>query len=125
MVAGSRFSDAAFCHRPFTYLGGGELVETQTNKQQQGGVVYQTVCQNPGCAHSFELRITPQNASVLSGTMACPRCHRHGGMLKPAGRVRDKVFAAKLMFKGVGSVGAAAGPAEDGDLLSDLAGSGY
>jgi len=36
------------------------------------GVVYRTVCQNPGCGFKFDLRITPENASLLSGSMACP-----------------------------------------------------
>src|ERR1035437_8164925 len=34
------------------------------------GVVYRTICQNPGCGFKFDLKITPQNASLLSGTMA-------------------------------------------------------
>jgi hypothetical protein len=78
-----------------------------------GGVVYRTVCQNPGCGHAFDLRITPLNAGLLSGTMPCPRCHRRGGMLKSLGRIRDKVFAAKLMYRTTG-----VGPVADDDERS-------
>jgi hypothetical protein len=71
--------------------------ETQNNKAE--GVVYRTACQNPGCGHTFDLRVTPANASLLSGMMACPRCRRHGGMLKPQGRLGNKLFSAKLVFR--------------------------
>lgn len=74
------------------------------------GVVYRTICQNPGCGHTFELRITPENSSLLSGTLACPRCNRHGGMLKSQGRVGDKLFAAKLIYR---LTGVAPRPDED------------
>lgn len=72
--------------------------------KSEGGVVYRTTCQNPGCNHTFDLRLTPENASLLSGTMPCPRCRRHGGMLKPQGRLAPKLFSAKLIFRltGVG-----------------------
>jgi hypothetical protein len=72
--------------------------ESRKNKSE-GGIVYRTVCQNPGCGHSFDLRVTPQNASLLSGTMPCPRCRRHGGMLKPQGRLGNKLFSANLVFR--------------------------
>lgn len=78
-------------------------------KQESGaasgrGIVYRTTCQNPGCGLTFDLRITAENAGLLSGTMACPQCRRHGGFLKPQGRIGEKLFAAKLMFRltGVG-----------------------
>ena len=58
-------------------------ISTETRTAERPGVVYRTVCQNPGCGATFDLRITPQNASLLSGMIACPRCRRHGGMLKP------------------------------------------
>jgi hypothetical protein len=77
--------------------------ETHKNKAESG-VVYRTTCQNPGCGHTFELRVTPANASLLSGTMACPRCRRHGGMLKPQGRLGNKLFSAKLVFRLTGVV---------------------
>ena len=77
--------------------------EAQKNKAE-AGVVYRTSCQNPGCGHTFDLRITPLNASVLSGTMACPRCRRHGGMLKPQGRLGIKLFSAKLVFRLTGVI---------------------
>ncbi len=71
----------------------------ETKTSERPGVVYRTVCQNPGCGATFDLRITPENASLLSGTIACPRCKRHGGMLKPQGRLGNKLFAAKLLFR--------------------------
>jgi hypothetical protein len=66
------------------------------------GVIYRTTCQNPGCGFTFDLNITAQNAGMLSGSIACPRCRRHGGFLKPQGRIGDKLFAAKLMFRMTG-----------------------
>ncbi|MGH7842475.1 MAG: hypothetical protein ACREQT_13275 [Candidatus Binataceae bacterium] len=78
-------------------------LQTQRTKEPstkgQGGIVYRTVCQNSGCTHTFDLRITPENASLLSGTVACPRCRRHGGMLKPQGRLGDRLFSAKLVYR--------------------------
>ena len=68
------------------------------------GVVYRTTCQNPGCGCTFDLRITPETVSLLSGPLACPRCRRHGGMLKPQGRLGDKLFGAKLVFRLTGVV---------------------
>ena len=73
--------------------------DTSRETQSMSGIVYRTTCQNPGCGHAFDLRITPENASVLSGTLACPRCRRHGGMLKPQGRIAAKLFAAKLVYR--------------------------
>jgi hypothetical protein len=75
-------------------------VTHETHKtKSEGGVVYRTTCQNPGCNHTFDLKVTPANASLLSGTIACPRCRRHGGMLKPLGRLGNKLFSAKLVFR--------------------------
>lgn len=68
------------------------------------GVVYRTLCQNPGCGFTFDLRITPETAGMLSGPIACPRCRRHGGSLKSQGRIGDKLFAAKLLFRTTGVV---------------------
>lgn len=79
-----------------------ETTREPRKSKAEGGVVYRTVCQNPGCSHSFDLRITPQNAGMLSGTIACPRCRRHGGMLKPQGRLANKLFSAKLVFRMTG-----------------------
>ncbi len=79
-----------------------QTTTTQTimnSKNSQPGVVYRTVCQNPGCEHTFDLQITPQTASLLSGPIACPRCRRHGGMLKSQGRIGDKLFGAKLVYR--------------------------
>jgi hypothetical protein len=67
------------------------------------GVVYRTTCHNPGCGFTFDLRITPETVGLLSGPIACPRCRRHGGSLKPQGRIGDKLFAAKLMFRIMGT----------------------
>jgi len=66
------------------------------------GIVYRTVCQNPGCRSKFDLRITPENASLLGGSMICPHCKRHGGQLKSQGRISEKLFAAKLCFRPTG-----------------------
>ena len=66
------------------------------------GIVYRTVCQNPGCGFKFVVRITPENASLLSGSMECPHCKRHGGQLKSQGRISEKLFAAKLLFRATG-----------------------
>ena len=66
------------------------------------GIIYRTVCQNPGCGFKFDLRITPENASLLSGSTACPHCKRHGGQLKSQGRISEKLFAAKLLFRAAG-----------------------
>jgi hypothetical protein len=86
------------------------------------GVVYRTACQNPGCGFVFDLRVTPKNASLLSGTMPCPRCRRHGGMLKPQGRLGDKLFSAKLVFRLMG-IGPSHG--DEDDLFSDTSESRY
>jgi hypothetical protein len=77
--------------------------ESKTASSQ--GIVYRTVCRNPGCGFSFDLRITPENASVLGDSITCPHCKRHGGHLKSEGRIREQLFAAKLLFRptGVGS----------------------
>jgi hypothetical protein len=77
-------------------------MNTETKTAERPGIVYRTACQNPGCGATFDLRITPQNAGLLSGTMACPRCRRHGGMLKPQGRLGNKLFAAKLLYRATG-----------------------
>lgn len=99
-------------------------VNKQDTRNDEGpGVVYRTVCQNPGCGNSFDLKITPKNAGLLSGTLACPRCRRHGGMLKPIGRLGDKLYSAKLMFKAANVAYVSHGDEED--LLSEMNGSGY
>jgi hypothetical protein len=73
--------------------------EPERSSKSEAGVVYRTACQNPGCGHTFDLRITPENAGLLSGTMPCPQCRRHGGMLKREGRLGDRLFSAKLVFR--------------------------
>lgn len=77
------------------------------------GVVYRTTCHNPGCGFSFDLRITPETVGLLSGPIACPRCRRHGGTLKPQGRIGDKLFGAKLIFRSTG-VASVASDDDDG-----------
>jgi hypothetical protein len=94
----------------------------ETRSSEKPGVVYRTVCQNPGCGATFDLRITPENAGLLSGTIACPRCRRHGGMLKPQGRLGNKLFAAKLIFR-VANV--AYTPADEEDLFGEPPDHGY
>jgi hypothetical protein len=88
----------------------------ETNTSAGRGVVYRTTCQNPGCGFTFDLRITSENAGLLGGSMACPRCRRHGGFLKPQGRIGDKLFAAKLLFRLTGI-----GPSrsDDDDLFGE------
>ena len=34
--------------------------------------------------------------------MPCPHCRRHGGQLKSQGRISEKLFAAKLLFRATG-----------------------
>lgn len=94
--------------------------DSRNNSSQ--GVVYRTICQNPGCGYRFDLRITPENAGLLSAPLACPRCKRHGGFLKPQGRIGDKLFAAKLFFRLTG-----VGPTrtEDDDLFGESSESRY
>ncbi|MGH7814423.1 MAG: hypothetical protein ACREQI_10545 [Candidatus Binataceae bacterium] len=74
------------------------LIKHETKGAGSHGIVYRTICQNPGCGFKFDLRITPENAGLLGGSIACPHCRRHGGFLKPQGRIGDKLFAAKLSF---------------------------
>jgi hypothetical protein len=74
----------------------------QSRTTHSRGIVYRTVCRNPGCGFEFDLTITPENASLLSGLMACPHCKRHGGQLKSQGRVNENLFAAKLLFRTTG-----------------------
>lgn len=98
---------------------------TSARSSNFAGIVYHTVCQNPGCSHTFDLTITAKDAGLLGGTMTCPRCKRHGGMLKSAGRIGDKLFAAKLVFKSIGTGPGAGASSEDGDLVSELFGQAY
>ncbi len=81
-------------------------------------LVYRTDCQNPGCGCRFDLKITPQNVSRLSGTLICPRCQRHGGILRPSGRLGERLFSAKLVFKAA-NVSDVTSHEED-DVLSEM-----
>jgi hypothetical protein len=87
-------------------------------QHENPGIVYRVACENPGCGYTFDLAITPKEAGMLARTIACPQCTRHGGMLKPAGRLADRLFSAKLAFKLTGVGPTLAG--EEGDLLSDI-----
>jgi hypothetical protein len=87
--------------------------DSRSNSAQ--GVVYRASCQNPGCGFEFDLKITPANSGCLSGFIGCPYCRRHGGFLKPQGRIGDKRFAAKLCFRPTGVVSAPA-DREDEDV---------
>ena len=69
--------------------------ESRTTGSQ--GIVYRTICQNPGCGFKFDLKITPQNASLLSGSMPCPHCKRHGGQLKSQGRISEKALRGQAV----------------------------
>ena len=82
-------------------------MQTAVSKHESGttnrhGIVYRTLCRNPGCGFEFDLKITPENASLLSGSIACPRCKRNGGQLKSQGRISEKLFAATLLFRTIG-----------------------
>jgi|SRR5579872_1410581 len=77
-------------------------MSSETKTAELPGIVYRTSCQNPGCGITFDLRITHQNAGLLSGMMACPRCRRRGGMLKLQGRLDNKLLAAKLVYRATG-----------------------
>ena len=85
-----------------------EKMQSAANKHESKrtgssqGVVYRTICQNPGCGFKFDLKITPENAGLLSAPIACQHCKRHGGFLKSQGRIGDKLFAAKLFFRAIG-----------------------
>ena len=79
------------------------LVSTNKPRTTVGqGIVYRTVCQNRGCGFKFDLKITPENTRLLSGSTTCPHCKRHGGQLKSQGRINEKLFAAKLLFRATG-----------------------
>lgn len=83
---------------------GTDLTISRIGSESAPGVVFRASCQNPGCGIEFDLRITPANAECLSGFIACPSCRRHGGFLKPQGRIGDRRFAAKLYFRPTGVV---------------------
>lgn len=101
---------------------GNLITQMAVNKQERRngykGVVYRTACQNPGCGCKFDLEITPQNARLLSGPIACPRCKRHGGVLKSEGRIGEKLFAAKLVFR---LTGVNAPSSDDDDIFESAA----
>jgi hypothetical protein len=87
-------------------------IESRTTDNQ--GIVYRTICRNPGCGFRFDLKITLDNASLLGGSMTCPHCKRHGGQLRSQGRIGGQLFAAKLLFRPTG-VEAIPSYSEEGD----------
>jgi len=89
--------------------------ESRSTASSQG-IVYRTVCQNRGCGFKFDLKITPENASLLGGSMTCPQCKRHGGQLKSQGRISEKFFAAKLLVR---ATGAGPTPSDDDETGAD------
>jgi len=96
-------------------IAGTDLNASRIRSDKAPGVVFSASCQNPGCGNEFDLRITTANAQCLSGFIACPCCHRHGGILKPQGRIGNRRFAAKLFFRPTGVVSAST-DGEDDDL---------
>jgi hypothetical protein len=74
-------------------------IRESSQARTANGVVYRITCQNRGCGFSFDLSITPANAGMLGAMIACPRCRRPGGTLKREGRIGDRLFAAKLVFR--------------------------
>ena len=73
--------------------------QRQSLMQNDLGVIYRTVCQNPGCGHAFDLNITSSNLSLLSTLIACPRCRRPGGQLKSEHKLGRRVFQSRLIFQ--------------------------
>jgi hypothetical protein len=69
----------------------------------EGEAIYRTVCENPGCGHTFDLSFTRLNLGVLGSRIACPRCHRPGGALNRDQSIGDGVFLSRLMFPGIRS----------------------
>jgi hypothetical protein len=69
---------------------------------QELGITYRVRCQNPGCHHTFTLRVTPKEVGLLSSHIVCHRCRRPGGLLTRNRRLGDKVFSADLTFKRTG-----------------------
>jgi hypothetical protein len=66
------------------------------------GITYRVRCQNPGCHHTFTLRVTTKEVGLLSSNIVCHRCRRPGGLLTRNGRLGEKVFSADLTFKRTG-----------------------
>ena len=62
-------------------------------------VVYETVCENPGCGFWFELKINRANIGLLGRRLACPRCRRTGGLLKREQRLGARTFSSRLQFR--------------------------
>jgi hypothetical protein len=69
---------------------------------QELGITYRVRCRNPGCHHTFTLRVTSKEVGLLSSNIVCHHCRRPGGLLTPNGRLGDKVFSADLTFKRTG-----------------------
>jgi hypothetical protein len=69
---------------------------------QELGITYLVRCQNPGCHHTFTLRVTTKEVGFLSSYVVCHRCRRPGGLLTRNRRLGDKAFSADLTFKRTG-----------------------
>ena len=70
--------------------------------RQELGITYRVRCQNPGCRHTFTLRVTAKEVGLLSSHIVCPHCRRPGGLLRRNGGLGAKVFSADLTFKRTG-----------------------
>jgi hypothetical protein len=64
-------------------------------------IIYRTRCENPGCGFDFNLTIGRANVGLLCRRLACPGCGRPGGLLKRVQRIADRIFSARLQFRGV------------------------
>jgi hypothetical protein len=77
-----------------------KTLKTKTKSPESGSsVVFKTICENPGCGNTFELKIMPSHVGVLAGGVSCSRCRRPAGSLKICGRLAAGIFAAKLVFR--------------------------
>ena len=77
---------------------------TTTTKQKRYGTARASFIAPPAITPDADLpsicASRPEKVGLLERyRLPCPRCRRHGGSLKPQGRIGDKLFAAKLMFR--------------------------
>ena len=77
-------------------------MNTETKTAERPGIVYRTVCQNPGCGATFDLRITPQNAGLLSGDDGVSAMPQAWWDAEATRRLGNKLFAAKLLYRATG-----------------------
>ena len=65
------------------------VMSTETKTAERPGIMYRTVCQNPGCGATFDLRITPRErepAERHDGVPAMPQAWRDAQAAGPAGQ---------------------------------------